>query len=209
MPEIAVRIPVENGKITLEGLFQEGRNGRTAVLCHPYPPYGGNMLSTVVGTMQHAFAERGWGTLRFNFRGVGASGGATGQSDQEATDLAAIKEYLAERHPGVVDFAGYSYGAWVVLKALRLGLESGLLCLVSPPLDFLSFDGLELPGLPTLITIGEQDDFCRKASLSGWLAGQRAGAAVEILPSCDHFYRGSETRLASTIGNFLGKNAGA
>ncbi len=208
MPEIAVRIPVEAGKITLEGLFQESKTGRIAVLCHPHPLYGGDMQNNVVVAARSAFAGRGWGTLRFNFRGVGESGGTAGQSEKEALDLVAVKEYLEKNHPGALDFAGYSYGAWIVMKALGLGLESGSLCLMSPPLDFLSFEGLELPDLPTLITLGERDDFCKKDSLAEWLAARHAGERVslETFPSCDHFYRGFETRLASILGDFLAKN---
>lgn len=60
MAEEPVRIPVEDGKITIEGLFEQGRIGRNAVLCHPHPLYGGNMYNNVVQTARQAFAGLGW-----------------------------------------------------------------------------------------------------------------------------------------------------
>jgi uncharacterized protein len=223
MPEIPVRIPIDDGKASLVGLFQEGKNGRTAVVCHPHPLYGGNMENNVVLAAQRAFAACGWGTLRFNFRGVGGSGGLAGQGEKDALDLIAVSEYLRSKdfalkdstskdftsgHAGAPDVAGYSYGAWVALEAIRQGLLPDSLLLFSPPLDFMSFEGLELPAGPILITIGNQDEFCSVESLRKWLSTQpRAGNAVlEIFPYCDHFYWDFGRRLSAKIEAFLKKN---
>jgi hypothetical protein len=207
MAEKPVRIPVEGGKITLEGLFQEGRNGRNAVLCHPLPLYGGNMHNNVVETARQAFARLGWATLRFNFRGVGASGRSRGQDQKDAQDLNAVSEYLKTCSPGPIDFAAYSYGAWVALEAIRMGLSPDSLILLSPPLDFISFEGLKLPEVPRLVTIGNQDDFCSVESLRKWLSTQPGPPVpMEILPYTDHFYWGTEGELYEKIDAFIRRN---
>ncbi|MGA2400661.1 MAG: hypothetical protein ABSG91_03010 [Syntrophobacteraceae bacterium] len=204
MAEEPVRIPVEGGNITIEGLFEEGRIGRNAVLCHPHPLYGGNMHNNVVQTARQAFASLGWGTLRFNFRGTGASGGRPAQGLKDAEDLIAVSEYLSARSPGRIDFAAYSYGAWATMEAVRMGLSPDSLILISPPLDFISFDGLKLPDAPGLVTIGNQDDFCSVESLREWLSSQpNAPVTLEIFPSTDHFYWGSERELTAKIAAFL------
>ena len=71
MAEERVKIPVENGATTLEGLFEEGQTGRNAILCHPHPLYGGDMHNNVVRAARRSFASLGWATLRFNFRAAG------------------------------------------------------------------------------------------------------------------------------------------
>lgn len=208
MAEIPLRIPVEGGRIELEALFQEGTAGRNVILCHPHPLYGGSMENNVVAAARRAFAARGWGTLRFNFRGVGASGGQPGQAQQEAEDLLVVSEYLQALHPGTLDLAGYSYGAWTSLASVRLGLAPDILFLFSPPLDFLSFAGLELPDRPVFIALGNEDEFCSVDSLCQWLAGQRHASgrvSLEILPYGDHFYWKKEEELCSKIERFLGR----
>lgn len=205
MPEVTVRIPVSGGKIKLEGSFEEGRTGRNVVLCHPHPLYGGNMNNNVVIAARSAFAESGRGTLRYNFRGVGGSGGVPGDGDKDSEDLLEVSEYVRRNYPGQLDLAAYSYGAWVALKAVRLGLAPDLLVLISPPLEFISFGGLDLPDRPMLITIGNQDEFCSVESLQKWLSTQpKAGRAeVEIFPYGDHFYWGLEQKLSARIAGFL------
>jgi len=207
MAEKPVGIPVEGGKVSLEALFQEGRIGRNAVLCHPHPLFGGNMHNNVVQSARQVFASLGWSTLRFNFRGAGAGGGSPAQGQKDAEDLFDVCEYLKADSPGHIDFAAYSYGAWVTMEAIRKGLSPDSLILVSPPLDFISFDGLKLPEVPVLITVGNQDEFCSLESLRKWLAGQPASPVnLEILAYGDHFYWGIERELSERINAFLKRN---
>ena len=207
MAEEPVMIPVGDGKIALEALFEEGRIGRNAVLCHPHPLYGGNMHNNVVQTAREAFAALGWGTLRFNFRGVGASGGSAAQGQKDALDLIAVSAYLKANSPGHIDLAAYSYGAWAALEAVRRGFSPDSFILVSPPLDFMSFEELEVPDVPGLVTIGNQDDFCSVQSLRKWLSIRpNARVTLEILPYTDHFYWGTERELSEKITAFLQQN---
>ncbi len=108
MAEDPVWIPVKSGRITIEGLFEQGRIGRNAILCHPHPLYGGDMHNNVVQAARQTFAGLGWGTLRFNFWAAGASGAHPAQGQKDASDLIAVSEFLSARSPGPVDFAAYS-----------------------------------------------------------------------------------------------------
>ena len=207
MAEEPVGIPVESGRITIEGLFEEGRIGRNAILCHPHPLYGGNMHNNVVQAAQQTFASLGWATLRFNFRGAGASGGDPAQGQKDASDLITVSEFLNARSPGRIDFAAYSYGAWATMEAIRMGLSPDSLILISPPLDFISFEGLKLPDAPGLVTIGNHDDFCSVESLKNWLSSQTGTRlTLEIFPCVDHFYWGAERELSAKIEAFLRLN---
>jgi hypothetical protein len=206
MAETPVRIPVDDGQISLEGLLEEGKTGRNIILCHPHPSYGGDMENNVVRAVQRTFAGLGWGTLRFNFRGTGASGGKQADGKKDGLDLIDVSQFLKARSPGLIGFAAYSYGAWAVMEAIRIGLLVDLLILISPPLDFISFEGLGLPDAPVLITIGDRDDFCSLKSMKDWLlASQPRTKApyLEVLAGVDHFYWGAEGQLSAKIGAFL------
>ncbi len=205
MAEDPVGIPVESGRISIEGLFEQGRIGRNAILCHPHPLYGGNMHNNVVQTARQTLAGLGWATLRFNFRAAGASGGHPAQGQKDASDLIEVSQFLRARSPGPIDFAAYSYGAWATMEAIRMGLSPDSLILISPPLDFISFEGLRLPDAPTLLTLGNQDQFCSVESLKNWLSNQ-PDANLEIFSRVDHFYWGSERELSAKIEDFLRLN---
>jgi alpha/beta superfamily hydrolase len=204
MSEEPVMIPC--GMLLLEALFCPGSRADAAVICHPHPLYGGSMDNNVVSTLQKTLQNWGWGTLRFNFRGVGGSTGHHKGAQGDAEDLLTVFRYVRQQGKTNLHLAGYSYGAWIGLKAMKQGLQPNSATLVSPPLDFLDFSALQPPSCPCLITLGDQDDFCTVASLKKWVAPQSGvedGALIEILPHCDHFYWGQERLLSEKITGFL------
>ncbi len=204
MPERRVSIPA--GPHQLEAAFEKGLRSEGAVLCHPHPLYGGNMDNNVVMALRRSLATLGWSTLRFNFRGVGSSGGSYGDGGGETEDLLAAANYLSGEGLSRIHVAGYSFGAWIALRALRQRLAPATLILVSPPIDFLDFSSLMLPPTPKLITLGDQDSFCSLSTLESWLKNQADDpqpGRVEILKGCDHFYWGYESRLESIVEEFV------
>src|SRR5258706_16295528 len=64
-----------------------------AVIAHPHPLYGGTMDNKVVTTLARAFVESGAATFRFNFRGVGESGGTHDEGHGETEDMLAVIEH--------------------------------------------------------------------------------------------------------------------
>src|SRR5271168_2350625 len=71
-----------------------------AVVCHPHPLFGGTMDNKVVTTLARALHETGIPTLRFNFRGVGASAGVFDQGAGETADADTVASWGAARWPG-------------------------------------------------------------------------------------------------------------
>jgi len=60
--------------VDLPAMPPAGASG-TAVICHPHPQHGGTMDNKVVQTIARAVLQLGWRSVRFNFRGIGASQG--------------------------------------------------------------------------------------------------------------------------------------
>jgi len=204
MSEAPVMIP--NGNLLLEALFDQGDGVDVAVISHPHPLYGGSMDNNVVSVLQKALHDWGWGTLRFNFRGVGGSTGHHRGAQQDAEDLLTVFQYVTQQGTKTVHLAGYSYGAWIGLRTMKSGLQPDTAILVSPPLDFLDFKGLPPPSCPCLITVGNEDDFCTVESLKNWMVSmpeRERMPHLEVLPHCDHFYGSDERLLAAKLEIFL------
>ena len=61
-----------------------------AVLCHPHPQMGGSMHDMVLGAVHESLNELGVTTLRFNYRGVGASEGSYDSGTMEWTGVKSL-----------------------------------------------------------------------------------------------------------------------
>ena len=89
-----------------------------AVLSHPHPLYGGEMRNNVVQALFDSLPLDGIGTLRYNFRGVGNSGGSHGNGALEVLDSQAAFAFASQLAETVPVFSvGYSFGADVSLAA--------------------------------------------------------------------------------------------
>lgn len=169
-----------------------------AVLCHPHPQYGGSMDDMVLGILAEALRENGIATLRFNFRGVGASDGSYAGGDGEQDDLRSVLAWAAAEHPDrQLLLGGYSFGASV---ASRVAPDSGAqrLLLVAPPVG-----NLPLPtpdgSMPVQVFVGSEDAFVDLDRLGGWTS-----AEVRIIEGADHFFSGRWDALADAIRHSLG-----
>ena len=81
-----------------------------AIVCHPLPTEGGTMHNKVVTMTARALGELGLDTLRFNFRGTGASQGTFDNGDGETDDLLAVAAWLrAQRPQHALWLAGFSF----------------------------------------------------------------------------------------------------
>ena len=168
------------------------------MITHPHSLYGGDLDNPVVAVLTAAYQRRGYSTLRFNFRGVGASGGhyADGQGEQD--DVRAAATYLAGLGKTVSDLAGYSFGAWVNLSLNPPLATVRRQLLVAPPVGFLEFGAITAP--PDLIVVaGDRDNFAPLALLRELLPVWQPAARLHVLPGVDHFYWNALDRLAALV----------
>ncbi len=172
------------------------------VICHPHPQFGGSMDNNVVLGLEAALSDADYTTLRFNFRGVGRSGGAYGGGDAEMDDvIRAIDLLAADSSVGAIYAAGYSFGAMVALKAALGDDRVSALVGVAPPTSLGSFDFLKSNSKPLLMITGAQDEYCDASAIKRYV---RPGSdKLETISGADHFFIGHENRVGDIAVQFL------
>jgi uncharacterized protein len=169
-----------------------------AVICHPHPLYGGTMDNKVVTTVARALHDCAIPTLRFNFRGVGRSGGSYDKGIGETADAAAVAAWGAVRWPGrSVIVAGFSFGGYVALR-LTAELVADRLIGVAPAV--LNFDAnSRAPQCPFTIIQGNADDVVDPQAVIAWASALSPSPRLIILPGVGHFFHGRLHDLRSAV----------
>ena len=193
---------IEEGiHFTSDGLRLAGALARTAgsrgvVIAHPHPLYGGDMDNPVVLAIRQAYLHRGFSTLRFNFRGVGASEGRFDTGVGERADVQAALAWAAGLGMTDIDLVGYSFGAWV-----NAGITAGCrrMVMISPPVAFMDFGPPVAIERLSLIVTGSRDEIAPPAMIDRCRAGWNPAAAFEVIPGADHFYTGFLKTLEDKI----------
>jgi uncharacterized protein len=201
------QVTFRSGDLTLEGLLSNpGGNVQVAVVCHPHPLYGGSMHNNVVDAILAAMWQAGYATLRFNFRGVGASDGEHDGGPGEVDDAgAAIAFALAQpgvRKQGAV-MAGYSFGANVAVSAGYAGAEIARIVAVALPLAMADARTPDGASKPVLLVSGDRDSYSPVAGLQALKSKIGASARLEIISGADHFFGGREAELSRVIAAAL------
>ncbi|MBI3798722.1 MAG: alpha/beta hydrolase [Deltaproteobacteria bacterium] len=202
-----VTFPVSD--ITLEGLLWVPPQTPTigVVLCHPHPLYGGDMQNNIVSALADTFQQAGMATLRFNFRGVGRSGGDHGGGEAEVEDVKAAVAYLLSRQavPTVV-VAGYSFGSLVGLRAGAADPHVQKLIGVALPVGVGDPSFLLNVTKPKLLISGDRDNYSPIPALQGLFAKLPDPKALVTVPGADHFFWGQEEEVAKAALEFLKKD---
>ena len=149
------------------------------------------MDNKVVTTLARVWRDAGLATLRFNFRGVGASAGRHDEGRGEIDDLLAVLAWLRDTH-GLdrVQLAGFSFGAWVAAAAaarLPAGIRLERLVLVAPPVHYDGFDALTVPA-GTLVIQGGADDVVDPEAVRAWAGARPLPPDLLAFPDAGHFF---------------------
>ena len=165
----------------LEWMFESASSPTALVLCHPHPLYGGSMLDGVLETASRVAASRNISSIRFNFRGVGASTGAFDHGVGEVSDLANIVKEFEARFERLI-LSGYSFGANVVLSFAAQASEDRDLVLFAPPTQD------ALPDLKTKVDVivGDNDPISSTKVLSEWTQAE-TNRTLHVIDDADHF----------------------
>jgi alpha/beta superfamily hydrolase len=199
-------IPASHGQ--LEAILKEPPAGEAkgaALVCHPHPLGGGTMHNKVVFRAAAGLIDAGLVTLRFNFRGVGASTGEHHGEDEKQDVLDALG-FLSENYPHQeITLAGFSFGS-------RMGTEVGMsdervtrLISIGTPVDkYKDFDYLENLRKPILFVHGDRDEFGSVESLRKLVdkVSKNTETELVIFENCGHFFDDHLDELREVIKNW-------
>jgi uncharacterized protein len=186
---------------------------RAVMICHPHPLYGGSMDSPVPLAIAKVLADKvaesvAW--ARFDFRGVGTSGGSYDEGRGEVDDARAVIAHMKKVAPGVpISVCGHSFGSWVGLRAAGLESEVDRCLLVAPSVRFFEWpaaiggdlalrrggreDAFVFAGDKTIF-IGDRDEFCDVSEATA--LATRLGAKLRVFEGFDHHFMKSRRAMA-------------
>ena len=171
-----------------------------AVVAHPLPTMGGTMDNKVVTTLAKTFVELDFVALRFNFRGVGASGGEFDSGNGEMEDVLAIVRHAQQEYGDLpLILSGFSFGGYVQACAAQQ-LHPQQLVLVAPAVG-----RFEMPDVPdnTLIIHGDLDEVVEFQELLKWARPQHL--PVIVLAGAGHFFHGRLVQLKQIVLQHFGR----
>jgi len=160
----------------------------TVVVAHPHPQHGGTMRNKVVTIIERALRESGLRTVRFNFRGTGDSEGEFDDGDGELADLLAVVEWVRRTRPDDdLWLAGFSFGAWISLRAAQT-LPVRMLITIAPPVERYGFNELVPPNCPWLVVQGDEDDVVSPRAVIDWVEGLDRKPQLVVMEGSGHFF---------------------
>jgi alpha/beta superfamily hydrolase len=203
MLEKEKRVFIQSQGFKIEGLLGSGPGQKAVAVTHPHPLYGGDMYNNVVEAVVKAYSEKGYTTLRINFRGVGQSDGGFDDGLGEQEDVKAALTYLQGLEKSSIDLAGYSFGAWVNARGLKRFEQVNRMVMVSPPVNFIDFSFLDYNPKIKLVISGSGDDIGPPEMIQKMLSDWNPDIRFEIIQGADHFYWGKTGEIEEIVRNFL------
>ena len=209
MPQASVTFP--SGDIELEGIWHIPPSDTpppAVVICHPHPLYGGNMSNNIIVALCEALAHQSIASLRFNFRGVGRSGGQFSKGKGEQEDVRAALAFVSSSddiNTMQIGLAGYSFGGSVALPVAHHEERVKLLGLISPALSVSGWELLQQYRRPSLLIAGDADEFVPRDRLEQYARHATGSQQCRIIPGADHFWWGFEDRVVQDMAEYFAR----
>lgn len=169
-----------------------------ALLGHPHSLQGGTMQNKVVTTLARTYKELGIASIRFNFRGVGASEGKYDNGQGESEDMLTLVSNLEEILPNIsILFAGFSFGSYVAYRSAAQ-YPNLLLITVAPPVHHYDYTEFSQP-TPWIVVQGDKDEVVPAQLVYDFC--EYSNPPLELLNFFDtgHFFHGKLIELKDRL----------
>jgi uncharacterized protein len=200
-------IPTSHGQ--LEAIIKEPVDERKGIglVCHPHPLGGGTMHNKVVFRAAAGLVDAGLLTLRFNFRGVGASTGTHNEIEGGKQDVRDVLEYIYENYPGEdLTLAGFSFGSRTALEVGYADDRIARLISIGTPVDkYGDYDFLLDVKKPIVFVHGDQDEYgdADKVRRFADKISKMTDVTVVVFENCGHFFDDHLNELRDAIKNWV------
>ncbi len=197
----------------LEGKYHKSfkKDAPVVLVLHPHPMHGGTMNNKVTYLIYQTFAQMGFNTLRFNFRGIGKSEGSFDNGEGELNDAMAVLDWLQAENKSAHSFwiAGFSFGSWIGLQLLMRRPELEGFVMVAPPTTLYDFSFLSPCPVSGKIIQGTADDLVNIESVEKLMSKLHGQKNIKIdfekIEGADHFFTGHLKKLSLGISNYMEK----
>ena len=212
MPEIIINGP--EGRIEARYHQSSRPDSSIALILHPHPEHGGTMNNKVTYALYRCFTDRGFHTIRFNFRGVGRSEGSFGDGGGELSDAATVLDWIQQQNPEANSFwvGGFSFGAWIGMQLLMRRPELSGYISVGPPANLYDFSFLAPCPVSGLMIQGERDAVVQKEYVQRLAERLRLQKGISVdyrcIPGADHFFTNKLNTVMAHVNDYLGKVMG-
>ena len=207
MPEVIFNGP--DGR--LEGRYHHSNepNAPIALVLHPHPQQGGTMNNRVVFEVYQTFVQKGFSTLRFNFRGVGRSQVEYDEGMGELSDAASALDWMQSTNPDASQcwVGGFSFGAWICMQLLMRRPEIDSFIALSPPADKYDFAFLAPWPASCLFAHGANDSMVPGDSVEALAKKLEAQRKIQVdlrlLEGANHFFHNKVEDLTNNVNDYL------
>lgn len=208
-PSQITLIDAPNGKLEIDAIWQD--SDTVAIICHPNPMQGGTMNNKVVSTLFRYCRDAGMSVLRFNFRGVGASTGTTGNGEGEFIDgLTALRYALAQTGATRVWLGGFSFGGFITCRLAHAvsndeefaGLQLAGVALIAPSIVRHDTSQLTWQEDSTCLIYGQHDELVAPLALARF--GEHRQIPTSVIDT-GHFFHSKLVELRHALETYFGK----
>ncbi len=187
-----------------------------AIICHPNPKVGGNMLSKVVTNLYRFYRDKNINVVRFNYRGVGKSSGNIEYGQGEFIDALCVLNWaINQTNAAYLHISGFSFGGFIACLLSNEILENKLnnykniqlekTILVAPSIEKNNPEGLKFNKENTFVIYGNKDEFINPNNIEKF--SELFGLKPIKIEGATHFFNGKQEDLKNVLEDIYKSNS--